>query len=269
MDLVEKLFTEFPEFGKLHLKYLQNPEKRNTEYLKNYYDNVELKLNTLSNESSIVTDKPDKLVDNVNLSEFTLVAKELVYPYQNTEFSYLTGPLLTYFYKTGSFIDVKAYVNKHFDKDTLKRYLFKETVECSKNLLENMLPESKILCCGSRDLDSYLDKYGVALVSQFKVRDDFKDPNITKYEGSPKGEQYEQTSMAMIGYRVDNDKKYYLLQTSWILKPFIVVEEEYLIRSSATVYFVKKLIQTPLPYIEGKYFNLENLDKPDGYFNEM
>lgn len=269
VEFIKNIFVDDPEFGNLHIKYLQNPQKRNNEHLKKYYANIELKINKLLDNTSIVTDQPNNL--KLDIPDYKLVTNNFIYPYQNKEFSYLTGPILVYYYKTGTVIDIKRYIREHFNNELLKRYLFDETVECSKQLLERLLPGSKVFCYGSRDLDRYLDKYGVAIVSQFKIYDDYKDTHITQYNGKPQGKSYEQTSMAMIGYKIADDKKYYLLQTSWICKPFIEVDEEYLIRSSATVYFVKNVENEKgsLPKATGTYLNLEELDKPDGYFNEM
>jgi len=73
--------------------------------------------------------------------------------------------------------------------------------------------------------------------------------------------------MALISYKIVDGSKYYLLQNCY--KSFIEVDERYLIRSSATVYFVKSFKNGNLPELKDKSINIEGLDSPDGYFNEM
>lgn len=265
-EFIRKIFEDEPEFGEIHIKYLKESSKRKTEHLKEFYSDIERKLNKLLDDSSIITDQPDLVICN---TKYNLCIEEYIFFYQTGNLSYLTGPLLTLYYKTGIILDIKTYIKDLSGSKFLKKYLFDDTVNCSKQFLEELLPKSKILCYGSRNLNIYLDKYGVGLVTQFKIYDDFNDINKGEFHGFPKGKVHGLTSMVMIGYKIIDEKIYYLLQTSKKSRLFIEIDEEYLIRSGATVYFIKKLNESfeNLPKITGKFFNIEYLDKPDGLFD--
>ena len=46
--------------------------------------------------------------------------------------------------------------------------------------------------------------------------------------------------MVLVGYRIVDGKKRYLLQNWWKSKPYVEVDIEYLLDSEATIHFIKE-----------------------------
>lgn len=137
---VRKIFEDDPELGEIPIKYLQDSTKRKTEYLIKYYDDVENKLSNKLDSCSIIKQKGTRFFDVNKFPNYEV--PDFIYIYSNKYLSYLTGPLLVYFYKTGFMLDIKTYIKDNFTPRLLERFLFKENVECSKLLLERLLCES-------------------------------------------------------------------------------------------------------------------------------
>jgi hypothetical protein len=78
--------------------------------------------------------------------------------------------------------------------------------------------------------------------------------------------------MALVGHRQAADgRQFFLLQNWWKLKQFVEVDYEYLEKSGATVYFIKTPqteIPKAFPQLAGRFFELEAIDKPEGYVHE-
>jgi hypothetical protein len=86
-----------------------------------------------------------------------------------------------------------------------------------------------------------MNKYGPALVSCFRVHEDFNDLNVLTHKGITKGEYVGLHSMLIIGYRHDaeNNKDYFLLQNWWTSKQFIEIDLAYLKACKPLIYFVE------------------------------
>jgi hypothetical protein len=90
------------------------------------------------------------------------------------------------------------------------------------------------------DPDILLKSYGPGLVSGFCVAKDFIGTDwqhLGKYEV----EKFEgRHAMVLVGYRIIDGKKLYLLQNWWKSKPYIEVDVDYLLSSKAAVHFVQE-----------------------------
>lgn len=90
------------------------------------------------------------------------------------------------------------------------------------------------------DLDTLLKLYGPGLVSGFAVRKDFMNDDW-QHLGENKVEEFEgRHAMVLVGYRLVDGKRRYLLQNWWKTKPYVEVDIEYLLSSDATVHFIKE-----------------------------
>ena len=89
-------------------------------------------------------------------------------------------------------------------------------------------------------MDLLLNSYGPALVSGFAVAKEFigidwqhlGEYKVKKFEG--------RHAMALVGYRIVDGKKRYLLQNWWKDKPYVEVDVDYLLSSKATIHFIKE-----------------------------
>lgn len=103
-------------------------------------------------------------------------------------------------------------------------------------------------------------------MSGFEVHEDFVNASIHHHYGKPLGKFIGLHAMALVGHRMDqNGTEYYLLQNWWKEKQFVEIDAEYLMRSGASIYFIK----TPHAKIPnfsvhfGTVFELELIDKPE------
>ena len=74
--------------------------------------------------------------------------------------------------------------------------------------------------------------------------------------------------MNLIGYRIENNKYYYLLQNWWKNKQFIEVDSDYMQSCNAIVTFVKTIqneISLNFPLNFGKYGENNNIDLQDTF----
>jgi hypothetical protein len=81
------------------------------------------------------------------------------------------------------------------------------------------------------DLDILLKSYGPGLVSGFAVAQDFIGDDW-QHLGKYKVEKFEgRHAMVLVGYRIVDGKKRYLLQNWWKTKPYVEVDIGYLLSS--------------------------------------
>jgi len=171
-------------------------------------------------------------------------------------------------------LDIKEFVRNCFSAHQLEQHIFNDEGGDSRHFLESILQPDSIVISSSPDSHvRYFTLYGVGLASQFKVHDDFYNPNIHRHNGHPSGDYKGLHAMALVGHRTDAaGKVFYLLQNWWKHKQFVEVDEEYLENSGATIYFIKTPqteIPTNFPKQFGKFFELELVDKPEGLCHEM
>ena len=172
-------------------------------------------------------------------------------------------------------IDITRFIRGNFSSEELEQHIFDDSGGNSHILLERILmPRSIIFSSRFGMYLQDLKTYGPGLVSCFEVRKDFIDKkengkDACKYHGDNSDEIFVGNHcMVLIGARTVESTTYYLLQNWWKSKQFVEVDEEYLKRSGATVYFVKTPqdeIPTQFPTTQSLYAENENLDKSESY----
>jgi len=191
---------------------------------------------------------------------------------------YMHAPAVVQHYKVAnnhnvSMLDLKEFVKNNYTAEQLEQHIFNNQGGDSKGFLLSILQSNSIII--SSDIATHVANYanyGVALVSQFRVHDDFDNVNIRHHYGSPYGNYIGLHAIALVGHRNSNGKQYYLLQNWWKEKQFVEVDDEYLERSLAYVNYIKTPqtgIPTTFPQLVGKFFELEAIDKPEGMCHEM
>jgi hypothetical protein len=171
-------------------------------------------------------------------------------------------------------IDISKLIRDTFTQKELEHHIFDDDGGSSVDMLKRILERgSMITAVGPTPqlLCDYIKGYGPGLVSCFEVYDDFNRGDIHSHVGAPVGEFKGLHAMVMIGYRVavDTGKTFFLLQNWWKTKQFVEVDEEYLKRCGAVMYFVETpqtKIPSEFPINMGKFLENENdLDKPESY----
>ena len=90
------------------------------------------------------------------------------------------------------------------------------------------------------DLATPLKSYGPALLAGFCVTKDFISKEW-QHLGRYRGKKFEgRHAMVLVGYRIVDGKKRYLLQNWWKDKPYVEVDSDYLLSSDAHIYFIKE-----------------------------
>ena len=122
-------------------------------------------------------------------------------------------------------LDVALYISEQFSAEQLEKYIFDDTGGSSHQFLETILePGSRIFAIDSSTTDptrfsEYLTLYGPALVSNFKVTEDFKNESIHHHHGVPTGKLVGMHAMVLLDTRTDADgNRFYLLQ-NWCVSP--------------------------------------------------
>jgi len=172
-------------------------------------------------------------------------------------------------------IDLLEIVKNNFTSDQLEQHIFENQGGSSKDFLEYILEPGSIITSGTigqnGNIEQLFNLYGVGLVAGFKVYSDFSDDNVHHY-GSSHGIFKGHHAMVIVGHRKDAGNHFYLLQNWWKKKQFIEVDSQYLEQSGATIYFVKtqqtKILDKFSKHF-GKVFELELVDKPEGFTKEM
>jgi hypothetical protein len=145
-------------------------------------------------------------------------------------------------------LNMAEYLKKYMPGERLYQHIWNNKGGDSLDFLESIWkekPESEsIIHCSNRsDLDSmdgYLQSYGPGLVSGFAVEKNFTGDdwqhlgkyNVENFKG--------RHAMVLVGYRIVDEKKRYLLQNWWKSKPYVEVDVDYLISSKATIHFIKE-----------------------------
>jgi len=146
-------------------------------------------------------------------------------------------------------LNMAEYLKKYIPGDRLYEHIWNNKGGDSLEFLENILktrPDSETIVTLSNkvlaktEMDNLLKSYGPGLVSGFCVAKDFVGTNwqhlgkykVNKFEG--------RHAMVLIGYRIVDGNKRYLLQNWWKTKPYIEVDVDYLLSSDATVHFIQE-----------------------------
>jgi hypothetical protein len=145
-------------------------------------------------------------------------------------------------------LNMAEYLKKYMPGDRLYQHIWNNKGSDSLDFLQNVLktrpdPENIFHCSNRSDFDSMdvlLKSYGPGLVSGFLVSKDFIGADwqhlgkytVEKFEG--------RHAMVLVGYRIVDGKKRYLLQNWWMSKPYVEVDVDYLLSSQATVHFIKE-----------------------------
>jgi hypothetical protein len=146
-------------------------------------------------------------------------------------------------------LNIAEYLKMYMPGDKLYEHIWNNKGGDSLDFLENILKEipdpanmvslAKEALVNS-DMDALLKSYGPGLVSGFAVAEHFTSPewqHIGKYSVNKfKGRH----AMVLVGSRVVDGMKRYLLQNWWKSKPYLEVDVAYLLSSKATIHFVKE-----------------------------
>jgi hypothetical protein len=265
---------------------LADPNSANTTYLREYYTKARnLLLHLFDPTDTTSKDTIPSDVHQFSEVEFPGYEKEnvfflkhpmsLVQLHQFNGLCYMHAPAVVQHYRvadnhSGNTIDLKGFILNHFSAKQLEQHIFNNEGEHSRWFLESILQTNPTIIAAS-NVNSF-SNYGVGLVSQFKVHEDFCNVNVHKHYGSPSGTYKGKHAMALVGHRQTDGRQFFLLQNWWKQKQFVEVDKEYLVKSGATVYFIKTpQPEIPLAYLQlaGKFFELEAIDKPEGYVHEM
>ena len=168
-------------------------------------------------------------------------------------------------------IDMTALILKTFDGPAMENYIFRDFGGSSQQALKNILQPGSIVSAGSKELaPELLSKYGPALVSNFKVHEDFLDRNVHEHYGQPIGDIEGMLAMALVGSRCDpkTGNVFFLLQNWWSTKQFVEVDLEYLEACGATLYYVKTPqfgVPETFPTHTGHIMQTEAIDMHERY----
>jgi hypothetical protein len=144
-------------------------------------------------------------------------------------------------------LNMAEYLKKYMPSDRLYEQIWNNEGGDSLDFLENILKErpdsENILTLSNNvladtEMDKLVQSYGPGLVSGFCVAKDFigtewqhlGDYEVEKFEG--------RHAMVLVGCRIVDGKKRYLLQNWWKSKPYVEVDVDYLLSSEATIHFI-------------------------------
>lgn len=146
-------------------------------------------------------------------------------------------------------LNMAEYLKKYMPGDRLYDHIWNNKGGDSWDFLKHILKEKPGIddivsrlsdSLRNDDLDILLKAYGPGLVAGFAVAKNFTGDDwqhLGKYEV----EKHEgRHAMVLVGYRIVDGKKRYLLQNWWKSKPYVEVDVDYLRSSEATVHFITK-----------------------------
>jgi hypothetical protein len=139
-------------------------------------------------------------------------------------------------------LDMRRYILENFSSTQLYNHIVSDEGGNSLDYLKNILIKgSKMFHVSSTDVinAALIQQYGPALIYQFKVYEDFKEPGRLSYLEEPTGECAGRHSMVLIGVREEGSRKVFLLQNWWKRKQFVEVSDTYLSACDARIAFVR------------------------------
>jgi hypothetical protein len=146
-------------------------------------------------------------------------------------------------------LNMAEYLKKYMPGDRLYQHIWNNRGGDSLDFLETILKErpdsENILTLSNKvladtEMDKLVKSYGPGLVSGFCVAKDFVGTDW-QHLGKYKVEKFEgRHAMVLVGYRIVDGKKRYLLQNWWKKKAYVEVDVDYLLSSKATIHFIKE-----------------------------
>jgi hypothetical protein len=171
---------------------------------------------------------------------------------------------------THAMIDMQKDIRKRFDAEALHRHVFDDKGGDSQVYMESLLLTDSTLTSSvpMEWYGDYLRLYGPALVSRFKVHEDFSSHHsVHHHYGKKSGKYIGRHAMVLVGARKDVMHGWcFLLQNWWFNKQFVEVSAEYLQSCGATVLFIltpQDHMNKDLPTVQGRWFECDMLDKPE------
>lgn len=203
----------------------------------------------------------------------------LVQTYQDGGLSGMHAPAMVQHYalvhnnRSAPMLDVVGYARNNLTSAALKAHIFGGlTEDNSATLLSKILePYSRISYApkNAKGLRSDFEAYGVGLVHNMMVQEDFLDPTVRKHYGaSTRGRLVGRHAMALVGHRTSaGGKSFFLLQNWWKDKQFVEVDIDYLSACGAYIRFIltpQNEIPAGLPRTYMKYHSLDFADVTEG-----
>ncbi len=139
-------------------------------------------------------------------------------------------------------LDMRRYILENFSSKQRYNHIVTDEGGNSHDYLQKILiPGSKFFHVLSTDVinAALIQQYGPALIYQFQVYEDFKEPGRLSYLEEPTGECAGRHSMVLIGVREEGSRKVFLLQNWWRRKQFVEVSDAYLSACDARIAFVR------------------------------
>jgi len=115
---------------------------------------------------------------------------------------------------------------------------FQDASQCSKDQLTDLTCRSYVTN-GEMTLQNYLEQFGVGLVVNLKTNTDFHDLSVVEHRDWA-GEEKELHAMVILGSYQRAGAVFFILQNGWKSKPFLGVTWQCLVKSTATIWFIKE-----------------------------
>ncbi|KAI9330850.1 hypothetical protein BDR26DRAFT_922364 [Obelidium mucronatum] len=178
----------------------------------------------------------------------------LVERFQKSGHCYMHAPVVLQHYLVAMstcdktpILDIAEFLKKNMSGSALYHHIWEgkggDSLDFLKRILAtkpdpaDILHESNLILANLTEL---LKLYGPGLISGFGVTASFNS-NEWRHVGKYKGMDFiGRHAMVLIGSRQEKDKTYYLMQNWWKKKAYVEVDAEYLLRSEATIHFIKE-----------------------------
>ena len=184
----------------------------------------------------------------------------LVERFQKSGLCYMHAPVVLQHYlvamankKPIPMLDMTKYLKQNMPGTNLYSHIWENKGGDSFDFLEKILfeklPAKNIIDFSPSRLDKaklckQLVRHGPALVSGFRVSENFKDKDQWCHTGKQPDDFSGMHAMLLVGYRKfkehGTEKTHYLLQNWWKSKAYVEVDIDFLISSKATVRFITK-----------------------------
>ena len=170
-------------------------------------------------------------------------------------------------------IDLTAYILEYFNGRAMEQYIFHDNGGDSKTALQGFLQPGSIMSAYNvQEAPAALQQFGPGLVAAFEVYDDFTDHQVRHHYGQHKGSYKGSHAMALVGSRVGDDGKLYLLlQNWWSDKQFVEVDADYFEACGAVLHFIKTPQTEPMtkfPTHTGHILQTEAITMTEKYTGE-
>jgi hypothetical protein len=162
---------------------------------------------------------------------------------------YIHAPIVSHYYAMcmrypdAKPVDIRAYILRHLDSEHLGKLITKCGGGASRHIFKNLIGnKATLLITGfnshQNDILENLKLYGPGLVSGFQIERKFQKAEVSSYQGSFSSDSIGSHSLVLVGFRVDEKgKEFVLLQNWWSMLQFVECDSEYFSASGATIYF--------------------------------